>query len=226
MQAHDAYDPCASCRRHVKRTDAVCPFCGAVHRATRPRTRGVARVSRARWLAFGSTLVGIGCNGMLATENEVGVSRDAATPRADASMTHGIGVLGDAGEEPASDLPPPEGGGLADAASEAPQFPSPDASCPRSGTFTCGPMSCDRATELCVVVGNGVYQCQPLTGLSCIESCGSCPTCECIPPSMTCNICFAQSCFEDNFGGITVTCSQSGCYGSPPVRLDRPPFLA
>jgi hypothetical protein len=112
----------------------------------------------------------------------------------------------------------------------------PDASCPRSGAFACRSGgrpdaavvgTCDRATQYCS--GTGVTPCQPLSQLayesSFVDSgsCGSCPTCACIPPY---NRPWGCSCFEDNFGGLTVTCSQSGCYGSPPARLRHAPKSA
>lgn len=119
---------------------------------------------------------------------------------------------------------------LADAASEASAWGPPDASCPRSGSFTCGTGDageCDRATQFCQgTMVNGGF-CQPLSGLATVlmdsGTCGSCPTCDCIPPAHNNDTC---TCFMDNYGGLTVACSQGGCYGSPPTRLDRAPMRA
>ena len=57
------FDVCRRCARHVKSAEPSCPFCGASHtpnRSGRPAVRG--RVSRAHWLAFGSTLALLSCN--------------------------------------------------------------------------------------------------------------------------------------------------------------------
>jgi hypothetical protein len=104
----------------------------------------------------------------------------------------------------------------------------PDASCPRSGSFTCGSTECDRATQYC---SQGIVapQCEPLAKLACAfdgGTCAACPTCECIPPTAVCfnGAATTCTCFQDNFGALTLTCSQSACYGSPPARLDRAPL--
>jgi hypothetical protein len=58
------YNACASCSRYIKRGDRGCPFCGSANRPVRQEEpRLSARMSRARWLAFGSTLAIAGCSG-------------------------------------------------------------------------------------------------------------------------------------------------------------------
>jgi hypothetical protein len=42
-----SFDPCSACRRHVSRTDAVCPFCGARTTRARPAPSYAGRLSRA-----------------------------------------------------------------------------------------------------------------------------------------------------------------------------------
>src|ERR1043165_5881110 len=55
------YTPCLSCRRHVRPTDAQCPFCGARSAAREPLGT-LGRVSRA--MAFASaTLAAAACGG-------------------------------------------------------------------------------------------------------------------------------------------------------------------
>jgi len=60
--------PCSSCQRHLRAGEPSCPFCGArgacgaplAARVAHPQPRG--RVSRARWLAYGSAVAVIGCS--------------------------------------------------------------------------------------------------------------------------------------------------------------------
>jgi hypothetical protein len=234
MQPYDAYEPCGSCRRHVKRQDAACPFCGAARTPARPTApRRIRNVSRAHWLAFGTTLVGMGCNGVLGSSGGRGVSEnappDASTSTApatsnggnDASLADGAGDEG-VGEDDATT------GEDAQGASDG-SWGSPDPSCPRSGTFACGSYQCDRASQFCSNVTTHTLSCEPLSDMTNVArvidsgTCEACPTCACILPvnnGSTCN------CFQDNFGGLTVTCSQGGCYGSPPARLERAPLPA
>jgi hypothetical protein len=188
-------------------------------------------MSRARWLAFGSTLVGIGCNGSLAAElvaDGGAASDDAETAHArDDATTEDVAPndVAIANDASSADDRKPDDDAHADAARGEAGYSSPDRSCPRHGTFACGSMSCDRATQVCFN-----SQCTSLASADVqrrfVDSgaCLACPSCACIPNQGDCNR--GLSCFEDNFGGLTVTCSQGGCYGSPPARLDRLPFLA
>ena len=266
MQPFDAYEPCGSCHRHVKRREALCPFCGASRTPTLPRApRRMRNVSRAQWLVFGSTLLGMGCNGVAASSVAAeGGKADKST--AVTAPAVGMGGTGNSGDDAggdadtAGDADDADDATLADAVVPSEDAPTgdndvsideaapeaggspwgpPDASCPRSGVFACrsgGPDAgdmCDRATQFCNGFANGYDPpfCDPLSQLQFVSTlmnsgtCSSCPTCACIPPNddggRQC------TCFEDNFGGLTVTChSQSGCYGSPPARLDRAPDSA
>jgi hypothetical protein len=250
VQTFDAYEPCGSCRRHVKRQAALCPFCGASRTATPPRAaRRIRNVSRAQCLVFGSTLVGMGCNGVVGSSGAAAGSK-AEKSTAVTAPAAGMGDTGNSGND-ASDA---DDATLADAVSPAEDaragdnefaeataeaggtvWGPPDASCPRSGAFACGSGgpdaagggTCDRATQYCNGYSPG--SCQPLSQLAHATSfvdtgtCGSCPTCACIPPN---NGSWHCICLEDNFGGLTVTCSMSTCYGSPPARVDRAPDSA
>jgi hypothetical protein len=58
----NAYDLCSNCARHIKTHESRCPFCGATHTRKRHAARQLlSRMSRAQWLAFGSTLAVVGC---------------------------------------------------------------------------------------------------------------------------------------------------------------------
>jgi hypothetical protein len=53
--------PCPSCKRHVRESEAACPFCAATRRVARPESRAVAGaargLSRAALFALGSVAV-------------------------------------------------------------------------------------------------------------------------------------------------------------------------
>ena len=87
----------------------------------------------------------------------------------------------------------------------------------RSGTFACQGQVCDRATQLCETNGGGcqaydgvISQQQPEAG-----SCGACPTCACLQPTLW----GSCTCQQDDAGSIAISCG--GCYGAPPTRLER-----
>jgi hypothetical protein len=251
VQTFDAYKPCGSCHRHVKRQAASCPFCGASRTATLPRAgRCIRNVSRAQWLVLGSTLVGMGCNGAVESSGAADGGK-TEKPTAVTAPTAGVDTgnsgndASDADDATLADAVSPaedaragdSGASIAEATREASSpWGPPNASCPRSGAFACGSGgpdaggggTCDRATQYCSPEYSPA-SCKPLSQLanatSFVDSgtCGSCPTCACIPPNDGSWEC---TCFEDNFGGLTVTCSQSSCYGSPPARVDRAPDSA
>lgn len=74
----NAYDVCEACACHIKRQENECPFCGAQH-TPKPRLPmpSVPRLSRAQWLAFGSSLAVTGCLDATAPAG-AGASIDAA----------------------------------------------------------------------------------------------------------------------------------------------------
>jgi hypothetical protein len=64
--------PCPSCARHVRLSDAVCPFCaadlGALPRALPPARSPATRLSRAALFAFGTSAAALAaCGGTAAT---------------------------------------------------------------------------------------------------------------------------------------------------------------
>jgi hypothetical protein len=86
--------------------------------------------------------------------------------------------------------------------------------CPsRSGYFACGGGVCDRSIQACVMGVCEWYQ--DIVILWGVQACGPCPTCDCLaPPGSPC------VCTEDDAGTVTIL-SCGGCYGAPPVRLER-----
>src|SRR5688572_14635528 len=96
MTTHEALAPCTSCRRHVRATETVCPFCGAALDAVQ-LGRGVVpgtsqRLTRAAAFVFGATLATgpSACGGD--TENPTGAS--AAASGAGAAASVGAGASG------------------------------------------------------------------------------------------------------------------------------------
>jgi hypothetical protein len=88
-----------------------------------------------------------------------------------------------------------------------------------SGTFVCGTSTCSRATEHCALLSGGVNNgCEANdAGYPFPAQCLSCPTCDCVTPTLANTSC---TCVElDNGEGIGLECH--GCYGAPPARLER-----
>jgi hypothetical protein len=210
MRAYDAYEPCSGCACLVKREEASCPFCGAPRTPGHRRVRRVARMSRARWLAFGSALAGAGCTGLLApapAHEEEDASSDGAS-MADAAVRRDATVAHDAAKDRAARE--------VDAVAEAGE---PDAAVDPGPTW-CGSTACDPATHYCLgqcqlfapELSCGGYD-QPDAAWGPHPTCGSFGRC--------CASWGCQHCQEDDAGGVSISCSCGGCYGSPPTRLDR-----
>jgi hypothetical protein len=174
---------CASCARYVTEADEACPFCGASRdercQAAPPRP---PRMSRARWLAYGSTIAAVGCSG---GGTAGGAGQDATAPREAAAVELEAGREDTASPHDAS--PPGEGGGGTDGDVSAEgdvagdgQIAEAGADCggsdlggfaPAQGSFVClqAPYSlslgnsaysdasliCDRATQYCVLYSTG-----------------------------------------------------------------------
>jgi len=223
-----SFQPCSSCARHVRGADRACPFCGATVVRVRPPAARLPRMSRARWLALGSTVALVGCNAVVASsggdaghaEHEAGSGNGD-----DGSVPPGRdgGVLADAGRGEASSVD--EAGWITDSgtqgdgtAQDAEVSADGSVVCSaRSGTFACGGQTCDRATQMCGPYGGGCVAYgtvlpnqQPEAG-----TCGPCPTCACLEPTLW-GACY---CSEDDGGAIAISCG--GCYGAPPARLER-----
>ena len=106
--------PCPGCSRHVKRGDAICPFCGATATVDIGPTRALSgRLSRAALFAAGTT---IACGGEV-NRRDAGASYVEASAEAepDVSMV---------ATEPPYGVPPLEDG---DTISNASDDASPDA---------------------------------------------------------------------------------------------------
>ena len=98
--------PCPQCSRHVRTTEAACPFCKSalpdLPKAALPLApRGL---SRAAALAFGATLAITGCSGKTTT-----TTNDAKDAAADGPDDNG-GPVAEYGA-PAIDAGPDDGGG-------------------------------------------------------------------------------------------------------------------
>jgi hypothetical protein len=211
-------DPCKACSRHIRRGDQRCPFCGAAcaPTATVSRMPRFGRLSRAQWLVCGSLGL-VACTqqaesggtssgapaeaGVDASGSEAGTGTDAATTTT--NETGDTGATVDAAETADS-------GARVDAEADGAE------TCSRSGSFACGSETCDRASALCWTTGGG-SSCSPISGLTSPDggSCGPCPTCDCALASYG----GACQCTDDGQGGLAISCQ--GCYGAPPVRLER-----
>jgi hypothetical protein len=175
----DAYDVCTACDCHIKTEEPRCPFCGVPHTPNaRSARRSLVRMSRAQWLAFGSTLAVVGC-----TEHFPSIP--VSQPVADATMPEASALDDSSAPQTGTwdDSAEPEADGAEDAAAleadtsqdtaapraDAAQDAGPDTaladaadadSCAvPAGMFLCpinGPISpfpvcpaCDRATQYC-----------------------------------------------------------------------------
>lgn len=214
----DSYDICVSCACHIKRIESRCPFCGAAHTPSSRIVRA-PRMSRAEWLAFGSSLLLMGCSG--STEPEVGGEQapsvspgassgsnadDSDAARGDASTTRDAcaSCVAD-GSAGAHD------GGAEDGGSACAVAP---------GTFACASNLCDRQTQWCMLYSNGTpsgYCAPDDAGWNFPDSCQACPTCACVTGAWADAGRTSCKCVELE-GGIGVQCA--GCYGSPPARLE------
>ena len=191
------YLVCSGCDRYVKREDCVCPFCGIViatigRDETRPPAAW-ARMSRAQWLAYASTLTMVGCFGgrMVGAAGDDGGSAGAV-----ASAT--ILLCG-----------PDQEAGLSCDPKTQYCF---DDTYDYMGEYSCVPKD---AGPLAATGGGDHCPCQADdSGLGCLFSRdlkfdGSGPA-----------LCSGNfHCDEDDRGAVTVSCHS--CYGSPPARLER-----
>jgi hypothetical protein len=132
--------PCATCVRHVRVSEAACPFCGATLdaavRSSAPRQGPTARLSRAALLAFGT--LGTGTLGAGALALEPGCSSSSAGTVGTA-VPYGLAPIPDGGEESDGtiNVAPPYG-----------ISPQPDASDEADGTSGFGVDAADGGPRL------------------------------------------------------------------------------
>jgi hypothetical protein len=117
MTAH--LQPCPHCARHVRTTEALCPFCSGVlsdaFRASPPPVLPTRRLTRAAVFAFGATLAGApACDDTVGTSDDAAVadgSRAADAP-ADTPPPPDFSMGADIYGAPPADaaVPPPDGG--------------------------------------------------------------------------------------------------------------------
>jgi hypothetical protein len=214
------FRPCSSCACHVKSTDARCPFCGAVNAPRAVHSARASHVSRAQWLAFGS-IAFVGCVGSVADTphdgDGAGAGHDAGASRVarDSGSPQAVGP-----EAAAPEAAPPEDAGVAQDAVSPDDAGSvlgdSSVACQsRTGYFDCAANVCDRSIQACYQGQCLWYGALPVNPIPDAATCGPCPTCECLKGSIypDCH------CQEDGEGTISISCA--GCYGSPPVRLER-----
>jgi len=214
------FQPCPSCACHVRRTDPLCPFCGAPNVPRGQRAPRVPRMSRGQWLALGTTVALVGCTGTIASvpEGDGGHESTASHDAGGTAPDSGAAVRPEEAGTVAETGTLAETGAVVDASPESSAPLDSGVACgERSGFFSCGGNICDRAIQACYS-----NSCEWYGNLSAIAtggadaaSCGSCPTCECLQPTLYTNC----HCTEDDSGTIAISCG--GCYGSPPARLER-----
>ena len=165
-------------------------------------------MSRAEWLALGSTLALAGCTPV--TSSSGGTPADAMAGGHDAPATPPVD---DATAKPQGDLE----AGAADAEAGADDA-TDDAAPTGPGLLACGTVECDPAKELCLtwsyVNSSPVWECAPIP-MQCMPN----PSCACISQYATSPCGSVYTCDFD--GGFTAVTSNCGCYGAPPVRLER-----
>jgi len=92
-----AFIPCSSCRRHVRRMEAVCPFCAASLAGTAgvPQVRSVVArgVSRSTLFAMGVSLAASACE----ADNSTAIYGAPTPPMAGAGGDGGRGNSGGSG---------------------------------------------------------------------------------------------------------------------------------
>jgi hypothetical protein len=214
------YQPCSSCACHVRHDDARCPFCDAPNAARAARSIRLPRMSRAQWLAFGSTLAFVGCTGNVApippdpgagdgAKDAGNATHDSGSPQGpeggvatEAGIAHeDAGAAQEAGET--AEASTDEGGTILGCAT-------------RTGYYECGGNVCDRSIQACFSGECEWYgDLAATTSADASASCGPCPSCTCLQgviyPNCTCS--------EDAQGTVVISCG--GCYGAPPARLER-----
>lgn len=110
--------PCAMCARHVRASEAACPFCRSPIAVAPPRAMPTQRLGRAATFAFGAAIAtsAIGC-GTSTTPEDAGTDAyfgtfDAAYggPPHDGSVAPDTFAAPDAGVSPPYGAPPDDGG--------------------------------------------------------------------------------------------------------------------
>ena len=204
--------PCRACQCFVKSEDSACPFCGA-EMNVRALKRTAPRMSRAAWLAVGSSIAALS-----------GVAALAACSSTGATAPTAPGTVG------ASD----SGG---DAQSDAPAEVEATFGCgPQVSNFgSPQPQYCKLASELCMAtweplppcaITENTFSCVSFDASPYTSSCGvHTPTCNCIAPNLPDGGEYeGWSCADLDGGGVEIDDGircQQGCYGSPPARLER-----
>jgi hypothetical protein len=154
-----------------------------------------SRMSRAQWLAFGSTLAIVGCG-----------DRTGATTSDSVRVARPQGVTPD---DVTAD------GATADGATVDGAMPEGSVARRAGDTFPCdtspGTVTCHVATEYC---RSGSPSCGTSGCVPVPAACIATPSCDCLYDA---GLSYSTDC-EDDAGTIEVYCP---CYGAPPRRLER-----
>jgi hypothetical protein len=171
-------------------------------------------MSRAQWLAFGSTLV----TGCVTPSDPPAPARPVVDAAAD--VTANDAVATDARVVDSRDVGAPWDAPAGDApAGDAPAVVDAGSCAGHPGTFPCSSvLCCDRATEYCSTSEFSGASCVPIDSPA-APQCVAEHVCDCVDggPGYYGPGC---SCIQDDdAGAITIACR--ACYGSPPARLRR-----
>jgi hypothetical protein len=246
------FDVCVGCSRHVKTTESTCPFCGTARRPTAgTRPLPLRRVSRAHWLAFGSTVMLAACTESGAGDAPGAAQTDATTPATDATTPNADATTSP--QDAAGDVSPPVPdavGADIDASASRDGALDADAGAPNDGAegaSDAGPADadpyadvrfpcfygngtgnevpegyCDPKTEVCIVGTAYNMGCYAFDGSMFGQNPADCGA------AYTCPCLYANlsislcSCEPVDSGGPgALRVTCSGCYGAPPARLER-----
>jgi hypothetical protein len=168
----DAYDVCTACDCHIKTEEPRCPFCGVPHTPNaRSARRSLVRMSRAQWLAFGSTLAVVGC-----TEHFPSIP--VSQPVADATMPEASALDDSSAPQTGTwdDSAEPEADGAEDAAALEADT-SQDTAAPRADAAQdAGPDTAlaDAADADSCAVPAGMFLCPIHSAISSFPDCPAC----------------------------------------------------
>lgn len=95
--------PCGGCARHVRASDAVCPFCGRESRAARIAPDTSRRMTRAAAFVFGATVAVAACSSEVETRDEGSGAAGAGGTSDGGAVGPLYGAPGGFGGEGASD---------------------------------------------------------------------------------------------------------------------------
>jgi hypothetical protein len=109
----DRLEKCTGCARHIRVSEATCPFCNVVladsFREPRSRATATGRIGRAALFALGATAVGVAANACSSDDTQE--VADGGPPIGIAAYGTVVGIGLDGGEDAAPDSSLGDGGG-------------------------------------------------------------------------------------------------------------------